>query len=518
MRTLCFAFALFCLSACTIGNLTAVHKRSKIAPKEQADVNSPYGVFIDAKQRAVVSNVIDSEEIIYQYDDQRKPIGSQIVQSSKRVVCAEPSPDALAAIAASTGVSFSDLTRAFSATNSVSEAAGNIGLRTQTIQTMRDGYYRVCEAYMNGLDQEQYAMMLRRFQTNTIALLAIEQLTGTVTGPDLALSSTAGVPISEKAFYEQRSARESSIKVAREEELNEIKAELTPLKTQKEACAAISEGDTTSDVCTEAKTKERDAMITQLEERETDLTKQRNDAQAERDRLAALATSASSATSPDATASASSVRFASSPTAAVADAVKDITLRVLNQDYGVSMCVDYLRSGRATNVANECRAIVQAYGRQIELNSEERLAETQNRQLALLHQQKIIDNQFAVQQRVLEARLTNIESIRKTILADGKISSTETKILDMILGADPLENLSQISPNQPSDTTLLGASGSTQIREPVTVKQADQDQTSKQTVQIKRESPEKVSIWQNLTSITRGGDDTEGTASRDLPE
>ncbi len=90
------------------------------------------------------------------------------------------------------GVSVSDISNAVAAEGGVSEAAANIGLRTQTIQTLRDGFYRVCEAYMNGLSEEQYSIMLRRFQTNMIALLAIEQLTGAVKGGDAVVSASAG--------------------------------------------------------------------------------------------------------------------------------------------------------------------------------------------------------------------------------------------------------------------------------------------------------------------------------------
>ena len=159
------------LSACAIGNMAAVNKKETIGSGFGGG-SAPAGVFIDAEQRAVLSNKRSDRDL--------------------RVVCAEPSPDALSAIAAQAGVSVSDISNAVSAEGGVSQAAANIGLRTQTIQTLRDGFYRVCEAYMNGLSQEQYSIMLRRFQTNMIALLAIEQLTGSVKGGDAVVSASAG--------------------------------------------------------------------------------------------------------------------------------------------------------------------------------------------------------------------------------------------------------------------------------------------------------------------------------------
>lgn len=131
----CSALAL--TSCASIGNLAAVNKKETIGSGFGG--KAPAGVFIDAEQRAVLSN--------------------QRTDRDLRVVCAEPAPDALSAIAAQAGVSVSDISTAVSAEGGVSEAAANIGLRTQTIQTLRDGFYRVCEAYMNGLSEEQYSIM-----------------------------------------------------------------------------------------------------------------------------------------------------------------------------------------------------------------------------------------------------------------------------------------------------------------------------------------------------------------------
>lgn len=53
----------------------------------------------------------------------------------------------------------------------------------------------------------QYDLLMRRFQKNTVALLAIEQLTGTVKAPPIALT-TSGRAEATKSLSEQRAERE----------------------------------------------------------------------------------------------------------------------------------------------------------------------------------------------------------------------------------------------------------------------------------------------------------------------
>lgn len=125
--------------------------------------------FIDAKQRAIFQR--------------------------GAVTCAEPSPDALSAIAASQGLSVAtpDGT-SIGQSLSIAEAAGAIGLRTQSIQLMRDHMYRVCEAYSGGaLPALTFALLHRRFQTTMVGILAIEQLTGVARAPTVVLGGSSRV-------------------------------------------------------------------------------------------------------------------------------------------------------------------------------------------------------------------------------------------------------------------------------------------------------------------------------------
>jgi hypothetical protein len=106
-------------------------------------------------------------------------------------VCAEPSPDAIRAVAR-------ELSLALQASAPVAEAAGapavqaqaaasaaarsaiaSIAQRTPTIQLMRDMLYRVCEGVMNGvLDRSLAQFVTSQIDDLVIGLHAIDGLTG----------------------------------------------------------------------------------------------------------------------------------------------------------------------------------------------------------------------------------------------------------------------------------------------------------------------------------------------------
>ncbi len=121
-------------------------------------------VSIDAKQRAIFSV---------------KQPGGTDGSPPRNVVCAEPSPDALSALAANLGVDLTVAAKSLGVAYGTQEGAASIGLRTQTIQTLRDAMYRLCEGYAGGaLDDVGFVRLQRRYQAVMLGLLAIEQLTG----------------------------------------------------------------------------------------------------------------------------------------------------------------------------------------------------------------------------------------------------------------------------------------------------------------------------------------------------
>ncbi|MFZ5775766.1 MAG: hypothetical protein ACOY3Z_09815 [Thermodesulfobacteriota bacterium] len=159
-------------------NLNSVHREIKVSEGS--------GALVDIKQRAIFAS-----------KDTKAPYGT--------IVCAEPSPDALSAYAAEIAAKADVPNKASVAISSAfQESSSFTGLRTQTIQLLRDSRYRDCEAYMNGaLDGPQYDLQARRHQKLTIALMAIEQLTGVVRAPSATIN-TNGSAEAAKSIAELR--------------------------------------------------------------------------------------------------------------------------------------------------------------------------------------------------------------------------------------------------------------------------------------------------------------------------
>lgn len=131
---------------------------------------------VDARQRLVVSGTRKSDGV--------------------RVICAEPSPDALVAQAAvlSARGNLTGQTGAPSASGSAvvgfQESAASIGLRTQSIQVLRDGYYRLCETYLNdAIDREQYLAVIKNVDTFIAVSLAIDGLSNPKAAQNVAITT-----------------------------------------------------------------------------------------------------------------------------------------------------------------------------------------------------------------------------------------------------------------------------------------------------------------------------------------
>ncbi|MGK0270135.1 MAG: hypothetical protein ACI88H_000770 [Cocleimonas sp.] len=155
------------LTAC--GNLSSIHR--------PLNVDDGTGALIDIKQRGIIVS--------------KNVSGS----NTQTFVCAEPSPDAMSAYAAETSLSVPEKVKL---ANAFQEGTSFTGLRTQSIQLLRDGMYRLCEARLSGaLDNSEYNLLLRRYQKNMVALLAIEQLTGTVKAPVTLISTTGSASLAQ---------------------------------------------------------------------------------------------------------------------------------------------------------------------------------------------------------------------------------------------------------------------------------------------------------------------------------
>ena len=176
-RDICALVVAFVLAGCA--NLSSSQFRA-------FDVGNNQSVAIDARQRVVISSARASDIS-----------GRSSDSANIRTVCSEPSPDALSVFGAqfSADIRRSEEVLARLAAN-YAESGSNIGIRTQTIQLLRDSMYRLCEGYQNGaLGPAEFARLHRAYQNSMLALLAVEQLTGVVTGPSVALSTASSLQL-----------------------------------------------------------------------------------------------------------------------------------------------------------------------------------------------------------------------------------------------------------------------------------------------------------------------------------
>jgi hypothetical protein len=170
-------------------NMTSIYR--------ELDTSQGKGALIDIKQRAIISGKVDTIE-------------NGEVTKTNYVVCAEPSPDAMSALSAAIASDKLGLA------GSLQEGAAFVGLRTQSIQLLRDAMYRYCEMYMNGgISKSQYQLLLRRNQRYMVALLAIEQLTGAIKVPAISISTQGSAQLAKdvsQLVEEKQSTKAAIIK------------------------------------------------------------------------------------------------------------------------------------------------------------------------------------------------------------------------------------------------------------------------------------------------------------------
>lgn len=162
--------------------------------RQIADYGNYQVLSLDASQRLVIAGTRQEIQRDAHGNLIRDAAGNPII-FERNVVCAEPSPDALVATAAyATGGANITGTGSGNATAGINQAAANIGLRTRTIQLLRDGYFRVCEAYLNGaIDSDEYKGIIRSIDHFMVVLVAIEAIAGSPTAPPASISASVDI-------------------------------------------------------------------------------------------------------------------------------------------------------------------------------------------------------------------------------------------------------------------------------------------------------------------------------------
>jgi hypothetical protein len=157
------------------------------------DINDGTSYSLDAKQRVVLVNENGGKE------------------RNRRVVCAEPSPDAITAHAAAVSAALQAPLGGFGAQSDAQakaaqgafrygseDSVASIANRTQTVQLLRDNLYRACEAYMNGaIDSAQYNLIVINIDKLMTALVAIDALGSSGRAPPPVTITASQPPPSE---------------------------------------------------------------------------------------------------------------------------------------------------------------------------------------------------------------------------------------------------------------------------------------------------------------------------------
>ena len=150
--------------------------------------DSPIALIMDIKERGIYTRKINQTYHLKDKNGKVVKINGKVVKRKRKqtILCAEPSPDALSATSAAADAGYKGAKLGLQ----VATTAAYVGLRTQTIQLLRDAMYRLCEATLNEqITEEEYRMLFKNLSETMITLLAIEQLTGVVRAPPVIIYS-----------------------------------------------------------------------------------------------------------------------------------------------------------------------------------------------------------------------------------------------------------------------------------------------------------------------------------------
>lgn len=386
MRYLDIGAVVFCaLSLTACADIDSISRRSNLPSSTTVEGRA---IHLDAKQRVVLAKAGTRDGRV-------------------DMACAEPSPDALSAFASSLSAGVSVTGQgAGSGAQALSEAAGSIGLRTQSITLMRDALYRVCEAYYNGaLTRPQVMALMARSQDLTAAVVSVEQLTGAIVAKQVALGGAADAAASAatlsnakslaaarelKAKFEKEAAdltieRDHAV-AARDGKKSEISALDAPIAAETDATKQqqlIDQQNGLKEELPPLETAVTDAetrlKLKQKQVEDIDTAIKTMEAQQDSAATSAIAGASSNA----ALSGGSTVTRLDKETAeAISNAVVAITTSVVNKNYGSTECMAILTSdldlgegGPATKLAcldaivagaNAQAALTQAQAREAE--------------------------------------------------------------------------------------------------------------------------------------------------------
>ncbi len=272
--------------------------------------------------------------------------------SSKTVTCAEPSPDVAQAVSRAFGGGLSaeanlegvPVEVAASLTLARAQAVAQMTERLATIQLLRDGLYRACEAYANqAISDTTYAVLLSRYDDTMITMLLGELAAGNfgrelaTIGGTASASSDAGIGELTKESIEQAQKIQAEIDALEETEKAQEK-KLTELEETAAEKKTASEKPNASD----ASKEEATAAASAVEKQRKELGKTRTNIAKKRRDLAGSVRAASQSTAATQAKAAGSIANAKVDVASKLEKMQRNYLHNINADAAVVACMTAL--------------------------------------------------------------------------------------------------------------------------------------------------------------------------------
>lgn len=308
-------------------NLLSISRESDIVGTYSRDDEKGKAIHLDAKQRLVFSDA--------------------------RALCAEPSPDALSALAASASGGLTGGTDAVSVAQALNETAASIGVRTQSITLMRDTLYRMCEAYHNSaIEREDYVQLLQRSQDLTLGVLAIEQLTGVAMASQAALSGDANASAASalqttEEMLKKRREQESEARQKKADADKKVDNTKEQMKTHGDNAPDGADDDAKAEHAKKKNDLEKQLEVDQADAKtKGDALKDAENAtkvvERNRDAAYAEANAAASGSAELRTPGKAGVELKEASAANIAGAVERIVSTVIGKNHLVDNCVNFL--------------------------------------------------------------------------------------------------------------------------------------------------------------------------------
>jgi hypothetical protein len=386
--------------------------------------------------------------------------------------CAEPSPDAMAAYAASLGVGTGAPTSgSTSVAGSGQSTAASIGLRTQSITLMRDALYRMCEAYANGaIGEAQVVTLLNRSQDLTAVILAVEQLTGAVAANQAALAGSSGASAfataldNSKLFAEASAHEARALKRLEDAKADQVAASTKHIEAEKAAERAKSTLSTLEEATPRDKEIEekilaakgeldyrnsvRDSTTANLRSAEARVELHQrvyDNAQSVAAEIAKRSDSSSTSSTANTTgnsqfsASASRVVLSKEATEAVAGAVRDMVVTVLDKDYVLDSCMSVITSNRLSKESDTrqqeletrgyCQRLVSALIEEKAVLAETRVQTAKNSMI------KLVTNDVDSIIECVAPKGTLVPAKRDQLFKDANVKGSLTAVQFLVTGS-----------------------------------------------------------------------------------